>query len=62
MNQVTLAKHSYETSVDFQQAARYYIPGDESLHNRHCENFRSYVIYMYVFVWSSVHEAQRSHV
>jgi hypothetical protein len=34
---------SSETSVDFQRATRRYIPEYISLHNRRCENLKSYI-------------------
>jgi hypothetical protein len=33
---------SSETSVDFQQATRRYIPEDSTLYNHRCENLKSY--------------------
>jgi hypothetical protein len=33
---------SSETSVDFQRAARRYIPEDSTLYNHRCENLKSY--------------------
>jgi hypothetical protein len=32
-----------ETSVDFQQTSRRYIPEDSTLHNHRCENLKSYM-------------------
>jgi hypothetical protein len=34
---------SSETSVDSQQTTRRYIPEDGTLHNRRCENLKSYI-------------------
>jgi hypothetical protein len=31
-----------ETSVDFKLPTRLYVPEDSTLHNHHCENFKSY--------------------
>jgi hypothetical protein len=36
---------SSETSVDFQQTTRRYIPEDSTLHNHRCENLKSYIIF-----------------
>jgi hypothetical protein len=33
---------STETSVDFQQTTRHYIPEDSTLYNHRCENLKSY--------------------
>jgi hypothetical protein len=35
---------SSETSVDTQRTTRRYIPEDDTLHNHHCENLKSYII------------------
>jgi hypothetical protein len=45
---------SSETSVDFQQTEWHYIPEDRTLHNHHCENVKSYILYhcpREFFVW-----------
>jgi hypothetical protein len=34
---------SSETSVETQQTTRRHIPEDDSLHNHHCENLKSYM-------------------
>jgi hypothetical protein len=33
---------SSETSVDFEQITRRYIPEDSTLHNHRCDNLKSY--------------------
>jgi hypothetical protein len=33
---------SSETSVDFQLTTQRYIPEDNTLHNHHCKNLKSY--------------------
>jgi hypothetical protein len=43
---------SSETSVDFQQSTRCYIPEDITLHNHRCENLKS------LLTWSPVYFAQ----
>jgi hypothetical protein len=44
---------SFETSVDTQQTTRTqrYNPEDNTLHNHHCENLKSYII-IYVLILS----------
>jgi hypothetical protein len=37
------ATYSSGTSVDFQRTARRYIPKDRTLHNRSCDNLKSYM-------------------
>jgi hypothetical protein len=39
--------YSSETTADFQQITRYYIPGDKTLQNRRCENIISYLNVIY---------------
>jgi hypothetical protein len=36
--------YSSETSGDFQQTTRCYIPEDRTLHNHLCENLKSYIL------------------
>jgi hypothetical protein len=36
------AIYSSETSVDFQQTTRRYIPEDRTIHNQRCENLTSF--------------------
>jgi hypothetical protein len=40
---------SSETSVDFQDNTRRYIPEDSTLHNHRCENLKSYIVLDIVF-------------
>jgi hypothetical protein len=41
---------SSETSVDFQQIARRYIPEDSTLHNHRCDNLKlSFFIFVLLF-------------
>jgi hypothetical protein len=42
------AIYSPETSVDTQRNTRRYIPEDDTLHNHHRENFKSYIILIFV--------------
>jgi hypothetical protein len=35
-----------ETSVDIQQTTGRYIPQGSTLHNHHCENLKSYIVYL----------------
>jgi hypothetical protein len=36
---------SSETSIDFQQSSRRYIPEERNHHNHRCENLKSYLVY-----------------
>jgi hypothetical protein len=38
---------SSETSVATQQTTRRYIPEDDTFHNHHCENLKSYIVFPY---------------
>jgi hypothetical protein len=38
------AIYSSETSVDFQQTTRRYIPQDSTVHNHRCENLKPYIM------------------
>jgi hypothetical protein len=38
---------SSETSVATQQTTRHHIPEDYTLHNHHCENLKSYIVFLY---------------
>jgi hypothetical protein len=44
---------SPETSVDFQWTTRFYVPGDSTLHNHHCENPKLYknLFWFFFFSW-----------
>jgi hypothetical protein len=39
------AIHSSETSIDFQQTTRCYVPEERILHNRHYDSLKSYEVY-----------------
>jgi hypothetical protein len=39
------AKHSFETSVDFQDTTLRHIPEYRNLHNHRCENLKFYIIF-----------------
>jgi hypothetical protein len=38
---------SSETSADFQRTTRRYIPEDSTLYNHHCENLKSYTVFLH---------------
>jgi hypothetical protein len=40
-----------ETFVDFQRVTRRYIPEDSTIHNRRCENLKSYKFSNYNITW-----------
>jgi hypothetical protein len=44
------AIYSSETPVDTQRTTWCYIPEDGTLHNRRCENLKSYIRWLTVFV------------
>jgi hypothetical protein len=41
---------SPETSVDFYRTTRRYIPEDCTLHNHRCENLKSYMVEVYLYI------------
>jgi hypothetical protein len=51
------AKFSPETSVDFQGTTRRYILECRTLHNRRCENLKSYnaILYWSLYLYEYIH-------
>jgi hypothetical protein len=48
------ATYSFEMSVDFQWTTLHYIPEDSTIHNYCCENLRSYILFLTVFIQISL--------
>jgi hypothetical protein len=45
--------YSSEMSIDFQRTTRYHIVEGRTLHNRHCENLKSYIFKLFYVIRAS---------